>query len=478
MHNLYERLKAQREARAARQAHKGSGTRDGARRADAESTEATKTDAKSPNDTSTVIDARISVANCREPRQTVARAALPPPWQELDAHVWQAVLRTPADMRQLVAYSERGGLLVGPEYPLESLGFFDSETTGLSGGAGTTVFLVAVARLYGLSRTRSGQTHSCRGVESASAAAVWPTAAANREHGARSTDAVVETTLLFLSDFAGEPAFLEAVRSQLQQTGTLVSYNGRAFDMNVLRNRFLLNRIAPAEPRHLDLLYPARRLFSALLESCSLSTVERTLLDVRRVRDVDGAEIPDRWLAFLDHRDPTRLEEVFAHVHRDVLSLVELLQYIETVAADPEAGVVDRFQRARLLIESPYRCSSSLSLRRRALHGLAELAYAIDHPLAMRAARYYGALLRRCGNREAARDLWRAFFTQRRSVWAAEELAKDLEHCAGDLEAALAVVQTAAGWNHAAPAAEALERRRRRLESRIARRRSGAHRAR
>lgn len=442
MRNLYDRLKAQREARATAPPHPAAGTSQAVAR---------------PGAAVSANSAVTAVVRGRNPRRVAQKVLPAPPWREIAPHVWQAVLRTPAQTDLLAARSEPGGLLIGPEHRLETFGFFDSETTGLSGGAGTTVFLVAVARLL--------------------EPAAGDTVPQGRNGEERPSAGAVETTLLFLSDFSGEPAFLESVSRALARCETLVSYNGRAFDMNILRNRFLLNRMQAPELPHIDLLYPVRRLFSALLDSCSLSTVERTLLNVRRVRDVDGAEIPDRWLAFLDDGDVSRLEDVFAHVHRDVLSLVELLQYIEAVAADPDAGAVDRFARARLLIESPYRRAGNLKLRCEALRGLAEVARAVDHPSGMRAARYYCALQRRNGNRHAAREVWQSLYRQRRSVWAAEELAKDLEHRVGDLEGALGVVLTAAGWSHAAPAADALERRRRRLEAKIARRRSDAFRS-
>lgn len=445
MDNLYERLKAQREARASRITKTSRITGHHA-----------PPHAKEPVSS----DSRPATVRGNELRRAALNVSLPSHWRETDSHVWRTVFRTPVATEQLEACITHGGLLIGPEHRLEAVAFFDSETTGLSGGAGTTVFLVAIARLY------------------RDAADTGRVTALNHDrcHREGAASGMVETTLLFLSDFSGEPSFLHAVRQELEQAETLVSYNGRAFDLNVLRNRLLLNRMQMAERPHIDLLYPARRLFSTMLDSCSLATVEKTLMNVQREQDIDGAEIPGRWLEFLGHGDASRLEEVFAHVHRDVLSLVQLMEYIETVAADPEAGVVDRFQRVRLLIESPYRRSSSLPLRREGLRGLEELARAVDQPPGVRAARYYCALQRRNGNREAAREVWRSFYQERRSVWAAEELAKDLEHVVGDLEAAHGVVVTAAGWSHAAPAAAAFEHRRRRLEQKLARRRSDAFR--
>ncbi len=125
----------------------------------------------------------------------------------------------------------------------------DTETTGLSGGAGTTVFLVGSAHYR---------------------------------------DGVVTVQQTLLGDFPGEPAFLQIVHQQLWQPGTWVSYNGKAFDSRLLETRFLLNGQQVTIPEQLDLLYWSRRLWRRIIGRCSLGDIERVILGVSRVNDVAG----------------------------------------------------------------------------------------------------------------------------------------------------------------------------------------------
>ncbi|TVQ39909.1 MAG: hypothetical protein EA384_04890 [Spirochaetaceae bacterium] len=409
MHNLYERLKQQKEAKSA----------------------ASRPDS-GPSGVSVVDAASVSDAR-REPRPGRRPAVrLSPPWEQVAGEVWRAVYRSAAPAAAVVRRcASIGGLLVGPETDPEGLCFLDSETTGLSGGAGTTAFLLASARLQAEE---------------------------------------LETTLLFLSDFSGEPVFLQLVREQLLRAQTLVTYNGRAFDVAILRNRFLLNRIEPVERQHIDLLHPARRLFGTVLERCSLSVVEREILGITRQADIDGAAVPDAWLRFIRTGDSARIQPVFSHVLQDSASLLQLLARIELLAADEDGnGNVDPLQRARLLIESPYRVAGSLSLRQRGLSSLEALACVPDHPQSATAARYYCALQRRRGNWGAAQRVWLLHFERRRSLWAAVELAKYHEHRRRDLAAAADIVERAAGWDHARAVQAELVRRRQRIERKLLR---------
>ena len=78
------------------------------------------------------------------------------------------------------------------------------------------------------------------------------------------------------------------------------------------------------------MLHPARRLWKLAATSatptvddggCRLSTLERTLFDVRRVGDVPGFEIPSRFFQFLRSGDPRPLEPVLEHNRLDLVSL-------------------------------------------------------------------------------------------------------------------------------------------------------------
>jgi uncharacterized protein YprB with RNaseH-like and TPR domain len=170
--------------------------------------------------------------------------------------------------------------------------FLDLETTGLSGGAGTVAFLVGCG---------------------------WFDAGAFR------------TRQFLLPGFGGERAMLAAVSALLEETGALVTYNGKTFDLPVMETRWLFQRLTPPldDLLHLDLLHLARRLWgrredeSASVEQsgCRLVSLEQALLGVHRVGDVPGWEIPSRYFDFIRRGDASVLEPVLYHNQIDLLSL-------------------------------------------------------------------------------------------------------------------------------------------------------------
>ena len=86
--------------------------------------------------------------------------------------------------------------------------FFDLETTGLSGGAGTLAFLVGCA---------------------------WFDA-----------DGGFRTRQILLTRHAGERPLLETAANELARAGALVSFNGKSFDAPLLETRYLFHRLAVA----------------------------------------------------------------------------------------------------------------------------------------------------------------------------------------------------------------------------------------
>ena len=169
--------------------------------------------------------------------------------------------------------------------------FVDVETTGLAGGTGTYAFLVGLGAFDG-------------------------------------DDFLVRQ--LFLAGPSGEEAMLAVAGEALSSAGALVSFNGRCFDMPLLETRFTLNRLrlpSPALP-HVDLLYPARRLYRRRLESCRLAHLETALLGLEREDDVPGWLIPSLYFEYLRFGRAAPLEAVFRHNALDILSMVTLLAHL------------------------------------------------------------------------------------------------------------------------------------------------------
>ncbi len=201
----------------------------------------------------------------------------------------------------------RNGGMVFPAEAGEPV-FFDVESTGLGAGAGNVAFLVGAVTVLDTSRVQLQQ--------------------------------------ILLPDYPDEPEFLEWTARLLSPECLLVSYNGKGFDTNLLRSRFLMNGIRWSEPAQLDLLYPVRRLWARVLPDCRLSTIENHLLGVKRDRDVPGAEVPERYFAFLETGAGEVLRDVVAHHEQDMLSLVLLLDFLERTLAQANRRATGKTNRS------------------------------------------------------------------------------------------------------------------------------------
>jgi hypothetical protein len=172
----------------------------------------------------------------------------------------------------------------GPRVPLVCL---DTETTGLATATGTVAFLI------GLGWWRGDR---------------------------------FEQIQLLLPDHADEPAMLTELARHIPADGWLVTYNGRGFDWPLLVTRYrMARREAPLYGGHLDLLPIVRRLFRHRLDDARLRTAEAGLLGLHRHGDIDGSEIPSRYLGFLRGGPAAPLVEVARHNDQDVRSLARLL---------------------------------------------------------------------------------------------------------------------------------------------------------
>jgi hypothetical protein len=178
-----------------------------------------------------------------------------------------------------------------PLPPLEpdpgSVAYVDTETTGLSGGAGTYVFAAAIARPI--------------------------------ECGLR-------VAQVFLPQPGMEAAFLHALQAEIEPADAIATFNGSSFDLPVLRTRWVMARM-PGElacPPHVDLLTLVRALYRHRLESCNLRSVEERLLGYERDDPIAGALVPDAYFDYLRHDMHPLLEAALEHNRLDVISLVHL----------------------------------------------------------------------------------------------------------------------------------------------------------
>jgi len=307
--------------------------------------------------------------------------------------------------------------------------FLDTETTGLSGGTGTMAFLI------GLGWFEEGRFH---------------------------------VRQILARDFSEEPAALACLQEIAAQKKFLVTFNGKAFDVNLLATRFILNRMQSSlhELPHLDLLHPARRLLGHRLENCRLATLEADILGVEREGDIPGWEIPQRYFDWLRRRDPRLLADIFEHNRLDVISMATLTAHLVDLlnarALKQHAHPDDYLAAARLLLKKAPIASVKKILELLGEDACAGMSFASKKKLAN--------LCKRAGRLDEAVRLWRQIIERNpRDFYAVSELAKHLEHRARDYARAMALIETAlAGGNlFSEEEKDSLGRRLKRLTARI-----------
>ncbi|MDQ2943614.1 MAG: ribonuclease H-like domain-containing protein [Candidatus Dormibacteraeota bacterium] len=168
-----------------------------------------------------------------------------------------------------------------------NVAYVDTETTGLSGGSGTLVFTAAVARPI---------------------------------------DCGLRVAQVFLPQPGMEPAFLEALREELEPADAIATFNGSSFDLPVLRTRWVMARM-PGELAgipHVDLLTLVRALYRHRLESCTLRMVEERVLGYERNDPIPSSLVPDAYFEYVRAGSLDFLEAALEHNRLDVISLVHL----------------------------------------------------------------------------------------------------------------------------------------------------------
>lgn len=185
----------------------------------------------------------------------------------------------------------------------ERLLFFDIETTGL-GGSGTVPFLIGFGSVIGDS---------------------------------------FQVRQYFLPDYPDEAAMLEAVREEIDENTIIVSYNGKSFDMPILVDRMIINRVDRnlKFSEHIDLLHSARRLYRRRLRSCTLSNIERNILDFQRFGDVPGELVPAVYFNWLNSMGTELLGQVVEHNLNDIVSLYFLMYHIALAQENPGDRLTD-----------------------------------------------------------------------------------------------------------------------------------------
>ena len=218
--------------------------------------------------------------------------------------------------------------------------FVDLETTGLSGGTGTVPFLVGLAYYR---------------------------------------DERFKVTQFFLDDMGEEGRLLEELARFVAEMGfkSVVSYNGKAFDLPLIETRFALHRTPSpfGGMPHLDFLFSARSLWKHKYDSCKLFNLAQQIVQASRSEDIPGAEVPLRYFQYIRGGDFSLIEPILYHNQEDLLSLLGvivagavLVERNREAAERGEADAMDLFGVAKLF-ERAGDTTTSTALLEKALAG-------------------------------------------------------------------------------------------------------------
>lgn len=180
--------------------------------------------------------------------------------------------------------------------PAERLLFLDTETSGLSGGTGTFVFLLGLAKVR---------------------------------------DGALTVRQYLATGFAGEAGLLDALTEELRDSECLVTFNGKSFDVPVLRTRCALARREDpfAGKLHGDLLHASRRLLKRDWPDCRLKTTESRALGFDRTDDLPGSEVPGAWQRWLTRADAEAIPRILDHNRDDLISLASIIELLNSCEA-------------------------------------------------------------------------------------------------------------------------------------------------
>ncbi|MCR8979806.1 ribonuclease H-like domain-containing protein [Brevibacillus laterosporus] len=298
----------------------------------------------------------------------------------------------------------------GLEHPLsiankrpEDLLFFDTETTGLHGGVGNTIFLLGYSKL-------------------------------------EQDEIIVRQH--FLTDPFSEITLYQSFLADVKESKQLVTYNGKSFDWPQVKTRHtLVRKDVPALPvfGHIDLLHGARRLWKNELVSCRLSIVEQQKLGIRRLEDVPGSLAPMLYFDYVRERNPEHIAGVLQHNEVDVLSLITLYIHISNMLLSVETVTMSMEERYEVA-----RWYEAVGSEHMALSHYREVARS-KHPYAVRAKAALGHIFKR--QKEWSKALYCYDACMKDKEWGTEEIcieaAKICEHHLKEYDKAYAYTKLA-----------------------------------
>ena len=285
--------------------------------------------------------------------------------------------------------------------------FIDLETTGLSGGSGVIPFLV------GMGYYRDDRFYVAQ---------------------------------YFLGELAEEERMIKELGRFFSEMNfqSVVTYNGKSFDIPILETRFILSRqpFLLSELPHLDFLYSARSLWRHKYENCRLYHLAREVVEADRSEDIPSAEIPWMYFQYLNTGNFELIEPILYHNQEDILSLLGVVIVGSLIFSEKgEKGFVDAMDLygAAKIMENVGDIEKSVQYYRRALNG--KLSDEISL-LARKKLSYY---FKKKQNWKKALLLWKEItslnVTSINQLFSFRELAMYLEHKEKKYEEAIKIAE-------------------------------------
>jgi uncharacterized protein YprB with RNaseH-like and TPR domain len=129
------------------------------------------------------------------------------------------------------------------------------------------------------------------------------------------------TSQFLLRDIPDEPGAIWALISELEPKLSLITYNGRSFDIPYIKQRLAYYGLdSPLDNPHFDLLHFTRRALKPKLSDCRLDTVER-YMGIKRDINIPGALVPHFYDTYLRTKNVGPLVPIVEHNKQDLLTL-------------------------------------------------------------------------------------------------------------------------------------------------------------
>jgi len=134
-----------------------------------------------------------------------------------------------------------------------------------------------------------------------------------------------------------EIAVLKAFLEYLIKSKSIVSFNGKAFDLPFLEGRMRYYGIRPdLQKDHFDLLHFSRRAWKNQLPDFCLDTIERNILKSKRGIDLPSSLVPEFYSDYLKTKNYGLLKPIVEHNRQDVLTLVRIFSHLSRNVSLPQ----------------------------------------------------------------------------------------------------------------------------------------------